>query len=58
MTPPWQVTLDPLQAEMAAMLDGREAGEGWPVMRQGALELLQRLVYVPFTMVSRIVSKW
>ena len=53
-----QVTLDPLQAEIAAMLDGREAGEGWPVMRQGALELLQRLVYVPFTMVSRIVSKW
>ena len=31
----------PLQAELAAMIEGREAGEGWPVMRQGAFELLQ-----------------
>ena len=51
-----QVTLDPLQAEIAAMLNGSEPGAGWPLMRQGALELLQRLVYVPFTMVYTMAS--
>ena len=50
------MTLDPLQAELAAMLGGRAAGAGWPVMRRGALELLQRLVYVPFTMVLHALS--
>ena len=50
------MSYDPLQAELAAMIDGRGSGEGWAVMRQGAFELLQRLVYVPFTMVYTVAS--